>query len=242
MKILGIRYDNITFDEAVQKLLYLLKSNNKATSLFLNADGVYKAQRDPEYSRIINSIELVLSDGIGLRLITRIFGENMRENCNGTDLSPILMKCAAKQGFKIFFLGGKTGIAEKAAENMRVQIPNIQIVGTHNGYFKSDEEVIARINESGADILFVAMGVPIQEKWIARNRQKLNPRLCLGVGALLDYLSGSIPRAPKMMRILHLEWLWRIFIEPKRMFKRYIIDGAKLFGLVLKYKLRPGRV
>ncbi|MCK5215260.1 MAG: WecB/TagA/CpsF family glycosyltransferase, partial [Candidatus Omnitrophica bacterium] len=102
----------------------------------------------------------------------------------------------------------------------------IQIVGTHHGYVEEDEAVIDQINESGAEVLFVAMGVPIQEKWIHRNRDRLNPRLCLGVGALFDYLSGTIPRAPGIVRCLRLEWLWRCFVDPRRMIKRYFIDDT----------------
>ena len=185
----------------------------------------------------MNSADLVLPDGIGLKLATRILGGKMEEDCNGTDISPLLMQKAAEEGYKIYFLGAKEKIAEKAAENTRKQIPRIQIVGTHHGFFNNDKEVIKKINDSGADILFVAMGVPLQEKWIAKHRRELNPRLCLGVGALFDYLSGRIPRAPLFMRKMHLEWLWRIFIEPKRMFKRYIVDGMKLGWIVLKYKL-----
>jgi N-acetylglucosaminyldiphosphoundecaprenol N-acetyl-beta-D-mannosaminyltransferase len=180
---------------------------------------------------------LVLPDGVGLKIISWIFGGKIKENCNGTDFSPKLMEEAAKEGYKIFLLGSKDGIAQKASENIKKTIPNLKIVGTSSGYFNNDEEVIQKINTSGADILFVAMGVPLQEKWIARNRDRLNPKLCLGVGALFDYLSGSTPRAPLPMRRMHLEWLWRIFIEPKRMFKRYIIDGSKLFWIVMKYKI-----
>jgi N-acetylglucosaminyldiphosphoundecaprenol N-acetyl-beta-D-mannosaminyltransferase len=236
MNILGTKYDDLTISLAIQNAISLLKSNKKSTILFLNADCLYKSQKDEEYRNILNSTELVLPDGIGLKIATRIFGKKMMENCNGTDFSPLLMEKLAEEGYKMYFLGSRKGVAEKAAEKVSKQIPRIQIVGTNSGYFNDDKEVIKKINDSGADILFVAMGVPFQEKWLARNREKLNPRLCLGVGALFDYLSGRIPRAPLFMRKMHLEWLWRIFIDPRRMFKRYIIDGAKLFWKVFKYK------
>jgi N-acetylglucosaminyldiphosphoundecaprenol N-acetyl-beta-D-mannosaminyltransferase len=236
MELLNVKYDNIALNTAIEKIVSLVKKQNEADVFFLNADCLYKAQKDEEYRNILNSADLVLPDGIGLKIMTRIFGKEMKEDCNGTDFSPLLMRKLTEKGYKIFFLGSREGVAEKAAENMRKQISMIQILGTHSGYFNNDEEVIKKINVSGADVLFVAMGVPLQEKWIARNRGKLNPRLCLGVGALLDYLSGTIPRAPLFMRKMHIEWLWRIFIEPKRMFRRYIIDGAKLFWIVLKHR------
>jgi len=236
MRILGIEYHNINVEEALKNISVLLRGQKKVMIFFLNADCLYKAQNDQEYECILNSADLLLSDGIGLRLATWLFGGKMKDNCNGTDFSPKLMECVAQEGYKVFFLGSKEGVAEKAAENVRKKIANIKIVGTHHGFFNNDEEVIEKINSAGTDILFVAMGVPVQEKWIARNKEKLNPKLCLGVGALFDYLSGNIARAPKFMQVIHLEWLWRIFIEPKRMFKRYIIDGAELFWIVLKQK------
>ncbi|MFZ2385324.1 MAG: WecB/TagA/CpsF family glycosyltransferase [Candidatus Omnitrophota bacterium] len=237
MMIFGTKCDNISISLAIKSAMDLVRIRKKATILFLNADCLYKALKDEEYKNIINSADLVLSDGIGLKFATNIFGEDIKDNCNGTDLSPLLMQKAAEDGYKIFFLGSEDIVAEKAAQNIGRKIAGIQIVGTHHGFFKNDEEVIKKINDSGADILFVAMGVPRQEKWIAKHREKLNPRLCLGVGALFDYLSGRIPRAPLFIRRIHLEWLWRIFIEPKRMIKRYIIDGTKLFWIILKCRV-----
>lgn len=236
MKILNVKYDNMTFGSAIEEAVSLLRKEKKSNLFFLNADCLYKAQKDEEYRNILNSADLVLPDGIGLKLITMLFGVKMKDNCNGTDFSPIFMEKAAAEGYKIFFLGGKENIAEKAAENVRHKILGIKIVGIHSGYFSDDKKVIDKINNSGADILFVAMGAPLQEKWIARHREKLNTGLCLGVGALFDYLSERVRRAPKIMRNLYLEWLWRIFIDPKRMFKRYIIDGSKFFWLVLKQR------
>jgi len=238
MNILKVRYDNITFKEAIKKAISLVDANNKSNIFFVNIDCLYKAQSDNEYRNALTSASLILPDGIGLKLLTRIIGGRMKENCNGSDFSPIFMSKAVKRGYKIFFLGGKDNVAQKAADNMRKKIPGIQIVGTHEGYFNSEEDVINKINDSLADILFVAMGVPLQEKWIARNRNKLNPKLCLGVGALFDYLSGTIKRAPKFIQIIKLEWLWRVIMEPKRLWKRYLVDDMKFFWLVLKQKLK----
>ncbi len=225
MEILKIKYHNISFQEAVESAVALMRQERKSNIFFLNLDCLSKAIKDKEYSTILADTTFVLPDGIGLKIATWMFGGAMRENCNGTDFSPALMKMAAKEGWSIFLLGGKEGVAAQAAENVRNFIPGIQIVGVHSGYFESDEEIIKKINQSGAQILFVAFGAPKQEKWIARNRQKLNPKLCLGVGALLDYMSGQKLRAPKIFQMLYLEWLWRIFTDPKRMLRRYIVDG-----------------
>lgn len=229
MNILNVHYDNLSLAETRERFFSLMDGGKKANIFFLNADCLYRAQKDREYQDVLTQADLVLPDGIGLRLITGLFGERMLADCNGTDLSPVLLKEAAKRGDKIFFLGGKGGVARRACENMRERIPGLKIVGWYHGYSKNDEEVVERINASGADILFVAMGVPLQEKWISKNRNRLNPKVCLGVGALLDYLSGQIARAPLWMRKFHLEWFWRIFVEPKRMFKRYVIDDLSFF-------------
>ncbi len=237
MIISNVKYNNITLKEAIDTVFDIIKGEKKTIVLFFNADCLYKAQKDSEYRDIVNSADLILSDGIGLNIATRMLGGRMEEDCNGTDFSPLLMEKTAREGCKIYFLGGKEGVAEKAAENIRKQIPGIQIVGTHHSFFNNDEEVISKINDSCADILFVAMGVPLQEKWIAKHRGELNPLLCLGVGALFDYLSGRISRAPLFMRKMHLEWIWRVFIKPKKMFKRYIVDGMRSLILEGGYKL-----
>lgn len=241
MKILEVKYHNISFKQALLNAVRLMAQEGKFAIFFLNLDCLSKAVRDKEYSAILADTALVLPDGIGLKIATWMFGGKMIENCNGTDFSPAFMKIAAEEGWRIFFLGGLEGVAAKAAENVRKSIPDIKIVGTHSGYFQDDEQLIKQINDSQAQILFVALGAPKQEKWIARNRQKLNPKVCLGVGALLDYLSGHKVRAPKIFQLLYLEWLWRIFIEPKRMFQRYIIDGLG-FMLYLSFIALKSRV
>lgn len=231
--ILGVSYDNLTFKEAVKNAIELLKNKDRANIFFLNSDCLLKAQDDQEYRSILNAADLVLPDGIGLRLTVKYGGGKLKDNCNGTDFSPALMEQLALAGIKIFLLGGKNGVALEAGKNIRKAIPGMNITGVYSGYFDDNKKVINEINSSGAEVLFVAMGVPLQEKWIYQNREALNPRLCLGVGALFDYLSVRMKRAPRFMRRLNLEWLWRIIIDPRRMFKRYIIDGLRFIFLIV---------
>ena len=236
IRLLGVRYDNIMCGEAIRQAISLLEARQKSSIFFLNIDCLQKAQKDVEYRKILASASMVLPDGIGINLLTWHYGKKMKENCEGSDLSPMLMAEAAKKGYKFFFLGAEEGIAEKAASTIRKKIPGINIVGTHSGYFDDTEGVIREINSSGADILFVSMGVPLQEKWIAQNRKKLDPCLCLGVGALFEFLSGNVRRAPLVLQKLHLEWLWRVAMEPKRLWRRYFGDDLKFFIDVLKRK------
>lgn len=225
VKLADVMYNNMTVAEALEYCLELIESGCKAEIFFLNADCLRIAQKDLVYRSILNSASLVLPDGIGLRIATRVYGDSMRENCNGTDFSPRLMKELATRGKTCFFLGSKEGVAAKAAKNAEAKIPGLRIVGTHNGYFQDDDAVVDLINRSGADVLFVAMGAPLQEKWISRNRDKIKAGLILGVGALFDYLSGNVRRAPIALQRAGMEWAWRILWEPKRLFRRYVLHG-----------------
>jgi N-acetylglucosaminyldiphosphoundecaprenol N-acetyl-beta-D-mannosaminyltransferase len=235
---MNILYDNIEIKDALSLIMQALFLKTKKTIFFLNAYCVYQADQDAHYREILDQADLVLPDGIGLRIGTWILGGQMKENCNGSDFSPICISSASKAGYQIFLLGGKPGIADKAAEKLKELVPDVLIAGTHHGYFENDEKVISKINQSGAQLLLVAMGVPRQEKWIMRYRDRLNPTVCFGIGALLDYLSENVQRAPLILRRIHLEWFWRFFVEPKRLFKRYFIYGPYFIFVVLKWRLR----
>jgi exopolysaccharide biosynthesis WecB/TagA/CpsF family protein len=226
MQLLGVRYDNLTRQDALEKVLALLSGSRQAVVFFLNLDCLKKATEDPSYASILSRADLVLPDGVGLRAATALCGAHMKDNCNGSDFSPVLLREAAQRGHTIFFIGGASGVAQEARIALQRSIPGIQIVGALDGFFTEDAPVIEAINASGAEILFVGMGVPMQEKWIEEHKEGLRVKLLLGVGALFDWLSGTKRRAPVFIRRLYLEWLWRIFIEPGRLFKRYIIDDA----------------
>ena len=201
MEILNTRCNNPTFEEALQLAAGLLEHDSKANIFFLNIDCLYKASQDAEYRNLLNTASLVLPDGIGIDLAARFSGTKVKANCNGTDFSPVLMRHAAEKGYKVFLLGGTEGVATRAAEKLSELFPKLKVTGARSGYFDSDEEVIEQINRSGADILLVAMGVPLQEKWIGRHREKLKPRLCVGVGALLDFWSGRMRREQLWIRM-----------------------------------------
>lgn len=234
MHILNVRYDNITIEAAKKAALALVRGPSKREIFFLNLDCFRIAQEDEAYRRILEQAALVLPDGIGIRLVTRLFGGRMLQNCNGTDFSPILLRAAAAENHSVFLLGGREGVAEAASRKLVEKIPDLRIAGTHSGYLSDDARVIKMINDSGADILLVAMGVPLQEKWIHRHQAELRPGLCLGVGALFDFLSGRIRRAPMWIRKIHLEWCWRILTDPKRLGRRYLVDGVKILFYAFK--------
>jgi exopolysaccharide biosynthesis WecB/TagA/CpsF family protein len=189
-------------------------------------------------------MERVYPDGIGVRLAAQMFGDGVEENINGTDLFPLLCQRLAGTSHGIFLLGAREGLAEKVAENMTERYPGITFAGCQHGYFtaENEDEVINKINASGASVLLVALGAPQQELWLARNRDRLNVRILMGVGGLFDYYSGRIERAPVWIREIGLEWVWRLLQEPGRMWRRYVIGNPLFLYRVWQQKKRNGSV
>jgi exopolysaccharide biosynthesis WecB/TagA/CpsF family protein len=205
---------------------------------FLNADCVNIMHRNSGYRDALATSSSLFADGIGVRLAARLNGHKLAGNVNGTDLFPVLCNKAAVTSVGIFLFGAKPGRAAASAEKMQRSNPGLIISGSHHGYIRSPAEeaaLIETINNSNAEILLVALGAPAQELWIARNRQKLRPAVILGVGGLFDYYSGSVQRAPLIVRKLNLEWVWRLAMEPRRLARRYILGNAEfLFRIGLQ--------
>jgi exopolysaccharide biosynthesis WecB/TagA/CpsF family protein len=231
----GVAFDNLDLEAALERTAGLIGSQEPSQLCFLNIDCLRQATLDPDYAAILRGATLVLPDGIGMRLAARVHGERIRADTNGSDFSPRLLRHAAAQGAPVFLLGSAEGVAARAAERLQRDIPGLRIAGVHSGFFEDDRAVVERINASGAQVLLVGTGVPRQEKWIAAHRPVLAPRLCAGVGALFSWLSGERRRAPAWVHRLHLEWAWRIGLEPRRMFERYILhDLPFLAGIALR--------
>jgi len=194
---------------------------------FINADCVNKAASDKEYRRALEQMDALLPDGSGLALAAAMRGRRFAGNLNGTDLFPILCAEARRLGKSVFLLGGKPGVAEQAATNAVASFPGLRIAGSAHGYFEPNDEakIVESINNTGADILLVALGAPLQEKFITRHSTTLLPTLVMGVGGLLDFVAGRIPRAPKLIRSVGMEWVWRLACEPRRMARRYLLGN-----------------
>lgn len=221
-QVLGHRIDNLNTREAISRIL----APGRRRVAFLNAHCANVAAQDDHYAAALERSELVLADGIGVAMAANMRGTRIRENLNGTDFVPKLLTFAAKRGQSVFLLGGKPGTAERAAAALCRQIPGIRIAGTRDGYYGAeDQAAIMDINASGADILLVAMGVPLQELWIDRNFGSLNARICMSVGGLFDFLAENVSRAPEWVRRAKSEWVWRLLMEPRRMARRYLIGN-----------------
>jgi N-acetylglucosaminyldiphosphoundecaprenol N-acetyl-beta-D-mannosaminyltransferase len=188
--------------------------------LVITADssGIVLAQTDQHWRDILNSADLVTPDSNGVVWAARRRGTPLRERVSGVDLLDILCARASKKGYRVFLLGAAPGIADLAAERLQARHPGLQIVGTQHGYFSKEEEpeIVRRIRDLRVDLLFVAMGIPRQEQFIFDHKYEMAAKVAMGVGGSLDVWSGAVKRAPRLIRALKLEWLWRLVLNPRK--------------------------
>lgn len=219
VKILSVNIDNITFIEAIKTINNYIQQNKKKRLVVTpNSEMLVRAWNDSEFSQILNNADLKVPDGAGLLLASRILNSPLKERIGGIDLMQELLSLAAANGYSVYLLGGKPGIIEKAKSNIRKKYNGIDICGYHHGYLNesSRESVIKEINKVKPDILFVGMGVPLQEKFLSANLENLNIKIAMTVGGSYDVLSGKKKRAPLWMQRAYLEWFYRLMQEPLR--------------------------
>ncbi len=206
---------------------------------FINAHCFNIAQKNEDYFRIINNADLVLNDGSGIRIASWLHGINLLENMNGTDFIPAVIKLATKEQLPVYFLGATKENIELAVGNVLKSVSGVKIGGYHHGFFNAsqDDDIINQINKSRAGILIVGMGVPKQELWIAKNQEKFtHVKVAIAGGAIIDFLSGKIKRAPNWMRAIGIEWIFRLIQEPKRLTKRYLIGNPVFLFSIIKHR------
>jgi N-acetylglucosaminyldiphosphoundecaprenol N-acetyl-beta-D-mannosaminyltransferase len=242
--ISGIRFLNLSMDELISATVLALDKRLLTSIAFVNPDCVNISTHDVSYRECLASTDWVCADGIGMKIAGRLLGREIRQNINGTDLFPQL--CAALEGGKhsIYLLGAQAGVAEQVACWARTRFPGLSIAGTRSGFFDASEEpaVIEAIRASGADVLLVAMGAPLQEKWLHRHLIETGATVGCGVGGLFDFYSGRIPRAPLWLREIGGEWLYRFWQEPGRMWRRYLIGNILFLCRILRERIALGSV
>lgn len=216
INILGVEFDNLTLSEAVENGSSLLDQPGCHYVVTPNPEMVTTARQDADFRRILNGADLVLPDGIGVIHAARILGHPLKERCPGIDFAAgILSKLAVRQG-RLFLLGAKPGVAVAAAQNLKQRYPGLRVCGTHDGYFQDSAEVVREIRESAADVVFVCLGFPKQERWMAQFGPETGAKLMAGLGGSLDVFAGVVQRAPESWQKLGLEWLYRLTKEPAR--------------------------
>lgn len=223
LTILKTGIDPINGQEALEQIRAFIASGTPHQVVTANAEIIYQASHEESMCRVINEAQMVTADGSGVIWASRKLGQPMRQRVTGIDLVNQICAYSAKEGWKLYILGSAPGVAATAAENIRKKYPGCHIVGTHHGYFKPEEEpaILEEIKRLRPDVLFVALGAPKQEFWIANHMQELQVPVAMGIGGSMDVLSGNVKRAPKWMQKMSLEWLYRLCKEPTR-YKRML--------------------
>lgn len=224
LDVLGVRVDNVTMGEAIERVKELFKSGRKAYVVTPNPEMVEAARKDRDFARILNGADLAVPDGIGLVWASRIWGTPLKERVPGTDLFLELCAEAARRGGRVFLLGAAEGVGEKAAKILQRRYPKLRVAGTFagDGSPAGDTATVNAVNLSAealrrpVDLLFVAYGHGKQEKWIARNLNRVKVKVAMGVGGAFDFVAGGQKRAPERIRRLGLEWLYRLLRQPGR--------------------------
>jgi len=230
LDVLGLGLDAISVPQALERIRALLDQADAVQVSFVNAHCANVACADPHYAGVLTRAALVLPDGIGVRMAAQMTGQAPPDNVNGTDLFPLLCEALEGTAHGVFLLGGRPGVAESVRDWIARYYPDVTVCGVHHGHFTPDEEsqVVDKIRASGAHLLLVAMGVPRQELWLDAHLTDSGARVGMGVGGLFDFYSCTIPRAPTWMRRHGLEWMYRLYQEPGRMWRRYVV-GNPLF-------------
>ena len=234
VELLGFNIDNYSFEEAVLKAKSLIDGGRVAQVITINPEMFDAAEKDSNFANIIREAEMVIPDGVGVKLGLKLKGKNV-SRIPGIDFAKRLLKEAAISNIPVAIIGSKEEVITKAVENLKKEISGLNIVYYHNGYFSDDNEIYGELKKSSPKLILVALGSPKQEKFIYGAKKILNPALMVGIGGSLDVWSGTVKRAPKIFRKLGIEWLYRTVTQPSR-FKR-IFPALPLFLIkVLSYK------
>jgi N-acetylglucosaminyldiphosphoundecaprenol N-acetyl-beta-D-mannosaminyltransferase len=243
-KVLGVSVDPVTPQELNTAIGRLVDARAHALVLNVNAHCLNLAQEIPWLLEMLNDADLVFCDGVGVQFAARILGEGSLQRITYADYLWQFAAVAEARGYSFFFLGAKPGVAQSAADNLRARYPRLQIVGTHHGYFEKrvgseeNDAVIAAINAVKPNILMVGFGMPLQERWLLENWDSIQADVALTGGGVFDYISGRLMRSPMWMTEHGLEWLGRLIIEPRRLWRRYLIGLPVFVVRVLKAWVR----
>ncbi len=214
--VMGVGFDNVTMDEAVERAAALLAQPGASYAVTPNAEIVYEAMHDEALRALLNGADLVLPDGSGIVLGAKILRRPLKEKVAGIDFADRLCAYLAEHGLPLYLLGSKPGIGEKAAENLKRRYPGLVVCGTADGYFQDETAAVRAINAAAPAALFVCLGAPKQEKFMTAHQGELDVRFMIGLGGSLDGFAGTVKRAPVWMQRCGLEWLYRLMKEPRR--------------------------
>ncbi len=240
VRIGNISIDNISMTGTLEKIDDYVRMGQPVSIVTPNADHIVRLQNDGDFLNTYKQSALILADGMPLIWASRLLQTPLVSRVAGSDLFIEVCRIAPERGFRLFFLGGREGAAEKAVDAMKARFGEISIVGTYcppYGFENDNAEnqkIVDIIRNSKADILFVGLGSPKQEKWINKHIQEICVPVSIGVGVSFEFAAGMVKRAPKWMQNIGLEWLWRLLMEPKRLWKRYLVDDMRFFKIIFR--------
>lgn len=227
--IFGVPFHNVTFEEAVEWIVARVRSGRPASVATANVDFLMQAWKDPELQRILIDADMVLADGFPIVKVSPFFGPRLKQRVTGSDLTPMLAERAAVEGISVYGLGGAEGVMRRAMEILKIRYPDLKVAGTYAPSYRplldmDHRSILQRLEEAKPGILFVALGVPKQEKFINMHVRGWSVPVALGIGASLDYIVGAQRRAPVWMQRINMEWFWRLCSEPRRLVGRYVAN------------------
>ena len=244
--LLNTYVNSITMDEALHEICRLVEEKKKSYVVAVNTDVIMKIECDGYLKKIADEADLTLVDGKPLIWISNWLKCPVREKISGSDLVPKLCQVAAERGYTVFIVGGKDGVAVRAREKLEERFKGVRVLGTYSPPFgfEEDREEIERLNReisaAGPDIVVVCLGCPKQEKWVYENYRKYDGTVSICAGATVDFLAGSVKRAPAWMSDHGLEWFYRFMQEPGRLFNRYFVEDIKIMKLIRNGGFPPG--
>ena len=244
VNIAGVNFSNLSVDELTVQVNEYISRKDKVQVCFVPTNSVMAAHHNDMVKAVYNKSELVICDGVPIRWASLFLGTPLKERITGFDYFPIFIKECVKQQYSVFFMGAAPGVAEKLVKHYATIHPDLDVKGyycppmTSSFAVAENEKMVALINESNADVLFVSLTAPKQDIWIQEHLHQLNIKVAMGVGAAFSSVIGNIKRAPKWVQQAGLEWFYRFLQEPGRLFKRYFVEAPPFIPLVVKQYLQ----
>jgi N-acetylglucosaminyldiphosphoundecaprenol N-acetyl-beta-D-mannosaminyltransferase len=243
VEVLGVGVDPLTVEELHAEIERLVRSGGRGLVLNVNAHCLNLCYEDPKLRDFLNGAKVVFCDGAGVMLAARMLGGRIPERITYADWIWQLADFAAARGFSLYFLGAQPGVAQEAARRLRKRYLDLKIVGVRHGYFdhsagsEENEAVVDEINTAAPDILLIGLGMPLQDRWLMENWQNLDVSVALTGGGVFDYVSGRLRRGPRLLTDNGFEWLARLLLEPRRLWRRYLLGNPLFLLRVLRQRL-----
>jgi N-acetylglucosaminyldiphosphoundecaprenol N-acetyl-beta-D-mannosaminyltransferase len=241
--VLGVGVDPLAVEGLHAEIDDLVRGGDRGLVLNVNAHCLNLCYEDSKLRAFLNGAEVVFCDGAGVMLAARMLGRRIPERITYADWIWKLADFAAARGFSLYFLGARPGVAQEAARRLRERYPDLKLAGVRHGYFDhgaesaENEAVVEEINAAAPDILLIGLGMPLQDRWLMENWQKLDVSVALTGGGVFDYVSGRLRRGPRFLTENGFEWLARLLLEPRRLWRRYLIGNPLFLLRVLKQRL-----